>query len=186
MISPDVIEACLAGTASAQQRLYEQSVAYANAVASRYVPTFEDRRDVLQEGYAQVFLHLDQFDAARGTFKGWLRRVVINAALMHLRRREARPVMAKAEPTELDYAAQATDFDPGQLSRRDIDELLEAMPPGYRLVFMLSVIDGFSHAEIAAQLDITADTSRSQLLRAKRWIQRNLATSPKLKQYGLT
>jgi len=136
----------------------------------------------MQEVFASVFIKIEQFNPAKGEFKFWLRKITINTCLKHRRKHKAYLTVEsneKLQPPDESYLNSV------QLSREDIAELLERMPERYRLVFMLSIMDDYSHKEIAAQLNISAETSRSQLTRAKKWLRKYLQDSKKWEQYGL-
>lgn len=180
-IHPHIIRQSLQGDQSAHAQLYTTTAGYAFSVANRYLSNKEDCRDALQEAYAQVFKHLKQYDPAKAEFKFWLRRIVINVCLKQLDRSKLLTVEAKEAPEPSDDSY----LDQFELSRIDIRRLLAAMPERYRVVFMLSILDGYTHKEIAEQLNITPETSRSQLTRAKQWLKLHLEGSAKWEQYGL-
>jgi len=148
----------------------------------RYVANSELRKDLMQEVFAKVFTNIRSYNSEKGSFNNWIRKIAVNECLMHIRK--ARPLFV-AEGIE-DNAQIIDDAPlPTELKREDIDKILIAMPQGYKVVFMLSVMDGFSHEEIAKQLNITKETSRSQLTRGKKWIKRYFLNQYKSNLYGL-
>lgn len=183
MILQTHIDDCKIGKPSAHRYVYESTVALSYSICRRYIRDDAFHPDILQEAYAKVFTKLDTFDIDKGTFVGWLSQIVVNECLMHLRRNKKASAIVTLEEYHHD-ATEVIDINIEQLSRDDIDEILSTMPSGYRLVFILFVIDGYSHQEIAKQLDISEDTSRSQLSRARKWMQKHLVSHPIIKEYG--
>ncbi len=131
----------------------------------RYMPSREDAEDVFQEGFVKVFRDLKQYDAKKAKLKTWMNRVFINTALEHLRKRKN-----VFETVELNGTYDLHVADDGVFSTLAVQELttlVQELPTGYRVVFNMYVIEGYSHKEIAAQLGITVSTSKSQLFKAK-------------------
>ncbi|MEO0778724.1 MAG: RNA polymerase sigma factor [Bacteroidota bacterium] len=177
-----IIQRCKEGNETGYAQLYRSTAPYVYSFLKRYVNDADYRKDLMQEIYAKVFLHIAQYDPTKGSFKNWLRKITVNECLQYLRRSKKLPYTEDLEenPYLRDDAPLPTD-----LKREDVEQLLHRMPNGYRLIFMLSVMDGFSHREIAQSLDITSETSRSQLARAKRWIRQHFSKHPKKDLYGL-
>ncbi len=135
-------------------------------VVRRYLRREEDAEDVLIEAFYKVFDKIDTFKD-EGSFEGWIRRIVVNEALMHLRKNHA---LKKADDlsnlpeTVVSQRARVTD----QLEASDILVLLDQLPDGYRTVFNLYVVEGYKHREIAELLGVSINTSKSQLILAKK------------------
>lgn len=182
MIEKQIIQYCKAGKEQGYARLYKNTAPYVYSLLKRYIQDVDYRKDIMQEIYAKVFLNIKNFDEEKGTFKHWLRKIAINECLQHLRK--ARPLFL-VEGLENNVQIQDEAPLPTDLKRSDIEQILQKMPAGYKLVFMLSVMDGFSHQEISDQLKITKETSRSQLTRAKKWAKRYLNNHHKQDLYGL-
>lgn len=135
------------------------------SVCLRYAPSRDSALEVLNDGFLKVFTRLDQYDTAQ-PFKGWLRRILINAAIDHYRqevRHHHHEVIDVAEQTVATEAADAF----SQLAHEDLMGLVQRLSPAYRLVFNLYVMDGFTHEEIAGQLGISVGASKSNLARAR-------------------
>ena len=130
----------------------------------RYVRHAETAEDVLADAWVKIFTKLADFNA-EGSFEGWLRRIVANESLMYLRKRR----LATAELSE---AVVATEAVPSRVTREleaeDVSGLLATLPDGCRKVFSLYELDGFKHREIAELLEVSINTSKSQLILAKR------------------
>jgi RNA polymerase sigma factor (sigma-70 family) len=161
-----LIRECLKGKADAQRRLYDQYAGTMYAVCLRYARTAADAADILQEGFVKVFTKLDQYHF-QGSFEGWVRRIMVNTALRTYQRQRFDLEQSGYEqmpdkPIEPDAVAK--------LSAAELRNLIEQLPEGYRLVFNLVAIEGYSHAEVADMLNIQESTSRSQLTKARRWL----------------
>jgi RNA polymerase sigma-70 factor (ECF subfamily) len=163
------------GDASAQKTIYIRYVRYLTAVCARYVSHDEDLKDVLQDSFVKIFLSIDRFEyRGDGSLKAWMTRIVVNEALKFLGR-EAR-FASVANPQELPEIVD-DDGDPDgmeDVSPEIIQELIRALPVGYRTVFNLYMIEGRSHREIASLLNIGESTSASQLHRAKAILARQI------------
>ena len=146
-----------------QEELYRRFSPRMYAVCLRYAGNAEEAEDILQEGFIKVFKKLNSF-RSEGSFEGWVRRIFVNTAIEHFRRkRYLMPVTEKEENTiEGKYLSVLDD-----LAARDIMMLVQDLSPGYRTVFNLYVVEGYTHKEIADMMGISEGTSKSQLSRAK-------------------
>lgn len=136
------------------------------AVCLRYARSSSDASDMLQEGFVKVFTKLEQFHF-QGSFEGWIRRIMINTALRTYQRQRFNQETTGYEnlpemPVEPDAISA--------LSEAELLKLIAKLPDGYRMVFNMVAIEGFSHAEAADLLGIQESTSRSQLTKARRWL----------------
>jgi len=133
------------------------------AVCLRYAGNADDAQDILQDGFVKVFRNLDRF-RGEGSFEGWIRRILVNTAIEHLRRKTyLQPMGEKEERTLPLHEKTALDT----LSEKDILALIQQLSPGYRTVFNMYVIEGYTHKEIGEILGISEGTSKSQLARAR-------------------
>ena len=137
-----------------------------NGVLLRYLRSREDREDVLIEAFFKVFDKLDKF-RGEGSFEGWIRRIVVNEALMFLRKQH--DFNRHLEISDLDHPVAEVVFN--RLATQDILQLMDELPTGYRTVFNLYVIEGYKHREIADLLGISINTSKSQLILARKRMQ---------------
>jgi RNA polymerase sigma-70 factor (ECF subfamily) len=159
----DLIVGCLAGNRRMQEELYSRFSPRMYAVCLRYAGNAEEAEDILQEGFIKVFKKLDSF-RSEGSFEGWVRRIFVNTAIEHFRRkRYLMPVTEKEENTIEGKYLSVLD----NLAARDIMALVQELSPGYRTVFNMYVVEGYTHKEIAGMLGISEGTSKSQLSRAK-------------------
>ncbi len=159
----DLIEGCLKDDRRMQEELYQRFSPRMYAVCLRYAGNADEAQDVLQDGFIKIFKKMDSF-RGEGSFEGWMRRVFVNTAIEHFRRkRYLMPVTEKEENTlEGKYTSVLDD-----LGAKDILALVQELSPGYRTVFNMYVVEGYTHREIADMLGISEGTSKSQLSRAK-------------------
>lgn len=166
MTEKELIQACRKQKRKAQQKLFESYSPKMNGVLMRYLRSREDREDVLIEAFFKVFDNLEKF-RGDGSFEGWIRRIVVNEALMFLRKQHN--FNMTLEITDFDQPVRMKVID--QLAAQDIIGLMEELPTGYRTVFNLYVIEGYKHREIAELLGVSINTSKSQLILAKKRMQ---------------
>lgn len=168
----DLIKACIDGDPRMQEELYRRFAPKMYAVCFRYANNADDAQDLLQEGFIKVFRNLHRF-RAEGSFEGWVRRVFVNSSIEQFRKKSAKLSMLteKEEGTIPDSDISALD----SLAERDILALIRDLSPGYRTVFNLYVVEGYSHREIGELLNISEGTSKSQLARAKAILQKRVA-----------
>ncbi|HEX4876188.1 MAG TPA: RNA polymerase sigma factor [Chitinophagaceae bacterium] len=159
----DLIKGCMEGNRRMQEELYRRFSPRMYAVCLRYAGNAEEAEDILQEGFIKVFKKLDSF-RGDGSFEGWIRRIFVNTAIEHFRRkRYLMPVTEKEENTLEGKYTSVLD----ELGAKDIMALIQELSPGYRTVFNMYVVEGYTHKEIADMLGISEGTSKSQLSRAK-------------------
>lgn len=164
------IEACKRQDSLAQKHLYEHYSAKMYALCCRYIPSKMEAEDVLITAFTKLFERIDQFKG-EGSFEGWIRRIIVNESLTYLRRNKNMYL-----ETEIEAVDREPDFAKleNSLEAEDLMKLISQLPTGYRMVFNLYAIDGYSHKEIADQLGISENTSKSQLSRARALLQKHL------------
>lgn len=169
MSDEDLLKGCLEGKATAQKALYDQNAGKMMSICLRYMRSAEDAQDVLQEAFIKVFKNIDSYKG-NGPLGGWIRRIVINTALIHLRR--DKKWSFKEEINEVQGLAMETPDALDKMSAEELMKVIEQMPDGYRTVFNLYAIEGYKHKEIAEQLGITESTSKTQYRKARNHIQK--------------
>ncbi|UII75846.1 RNA polymerase sigma factor [Flagellimonas sp. HMM57] len=163
MIGKRTVKRCLKGNRKAQKLLYDTYAEKMFVHCYRYVKQKEDAEEIVSEGFVKVFSNLSKIDYRDAqSFEGWVKRIMINECLMFLRKKDLL-VFDKMEMT----LAETTLKVEGILEADDIYALIVALPVGYRTVFNLYSIEGFSHKEIAQKLGIKESTSRSQLAKGR-------------------
>ena len=164
MTEQDIINGCLHANALCQKALYDRFSAKMYAVCLRYARQREDASDILQEGFIKVFTKLDQYNND-GSFEGWVRKIMVNTALRQYQRQRfenERHGYETLPETEVQPDALSN------LSEKEMLEMVHSLPEGYRMVFNLVAIEGYSHQEAGNMLEIQESTSRSQLTKARR------------------
>lgn len=163
----DLIEGCIRGDRKMQYELYERFAPKMFGVCLRYASNNEEAEDILQEGFIKVFKKIGSY-RSEGSFEGWIRRIFVNTAIEHFRRKTyLQPITEVEESTVEGKYLSVLD----SLAEKDIVQLVQQLSPGYRTVFNMYVIEGYSHKQIAAELGISEGTSKSQLSRAKQILQ---------------
>lgn len=159
----DLIRGCIAGERRMQQELYDRFSPRMYGVCLRYAGNAEEAQDILQEGFIKVYKKMDSY-RGEGSFEGWVRRVFVNTAIEHFRRKTyQQPITEQHENTIEGKNISVLD----NLAVKDIMKLIQDLSPGYRTVFNLYVVEGYTHKEIGDMLGISEGTSKSQLSRAK-------------------
>ncbi|MEQ9289177.1 MAG: RNA polymerase sigma factor [Cyclobacteriaceae bacterium] len=170
-ITDDVIKGCLKSDKKSQRQLYDMFAPLMLSVCRRYISDFDTAQDVMIRAFMVVFDKLGQF-RHEGSFEGWVRRIMVYESLSWLRKNKSMYL-----EVDIETADQEIDFEAisSELNAEDLMSLIHDLPSGYRTVFNLYAIEGYSHAEIAGQLGINVNTSKSQLSRARALLQRKLA-----------
>lgn len=167
----DIIAGCKKGKYACQEELYKLLAPKMYAVCLRYTDNQDDAKDVLQEGFIKVFDKIEQY-VGKGSFEGWVRKIMVNMALMRFRTKNTIEV-----PME-DYHQNGYKASNVNISEKlEADYLLgliEQLPPQYKLVFNLYAIEGYSHHEISEMLGISDGTSKSNLSRARAILQQKV------------
>ena len=160
---------CIAGDRKAQQELYNLYAPLVYAICLRYMGNSDDAKDMLQDTMVKFFQKAGEL-RFQGSLEGWVKRIGVNSCLDQLKRNKAKFTM------DIDNAIGISgDVNAAQpLETKDLLRLLGSLPEGYRTVFNLFAIEGFTHAEIADLLNISENTSKSQLFKARKWLQAKL------------
>jgi RNA polymerase sigma-70 factor (ECF subfamily) len=166
----ELIEGCRRQNRQAQQALYELYSGKMYALCCRYVKDKMEAEDVLVVAFTKIFERIHQYKGD-GSFEGWIRRVMVNESLGFLRKNKNMYVETDIEAAEREPNYEQLD---SALEAEDLMKLIEGLPTGYRVVFNLYAIDGYSHQEIGEQLGISENTSKSQLSRARVLLQKRL------------
>jgi RNA polymerase sigma-70 factor (ECF subfamily) len=157
----ELIVGCLSGNRQAQRQLYETYSRRFLAICMRYLKDQEQAEDVMIQSFMKIFEKLSQFQG-KGSFEGWMKRIVVTQALMAFRSRPQLTVSLEEANGNADGYEEMTHLEAAELM-----ELVQSLPLGYRTVFNLFAIEGYSHQEIGVLLGITESTSKSQLNRAR-------------------
>jgi RNA polymerase sigma factor (sigma-70 family) len=167
-----LIQGCLNGDRSAQRHLYETYSGKFLAICIRYLKDREHAEDVMIEGFMKIFEKLPQYQA-KGSFEGWMKRIIVTQALMTLRSHRHLMMEINMED-ESEYRDHH--YELNHLEVEELMEMVQSLPIGYRTVFNLFAIEGYSHHEISELLGISESTSKSQLNRARNVLKEKIAS----------
>jgi RNA polymerase sigma factor (sigma-70 family) len=171
-----LVRACQQGDAKAQRRLYDKYSAKMLGVCYRYLHDEFEAEEAMIEGFLKVFEKITFFKN-EGSFEGWIRKIMVNESLMYLRGKKKMGWQATYEEVLIEpNPSLATTH----LEADDLLKIIEQLPTGYKTIFNLYAIEGYSHAEIAAMLSISESTSKSQLSRARDVLKKMIATNSQL------
>jgi RNA polymerase sigma-70 factor (ECF subfamily) len=177
MTEAELIYKCQQQNAASQKLLYDLYASKMLSVCMRYISEKTEAEDILQEGFIKIFASIIHF-RNEGSFEGWMRRIFVNTALSALRVKQLKFAdnidnhlnYSKVEPSVLD-----------KIGAQEIFEMIRTLPNGYRVVFNLFAIEGYSHKEIAEMLNITESTSRTQFLKARNALKEKFTTKHLMK-----
>ncbi len=158
-----IIQGCRRADAKCQKELYDRYAPLFLSMAMRYTKQYENAEDVMVHTFFKIFDKIDSYKGA-GSFEGWMKRILVNEALMYIRKKNN--LKMTVEISEIDRPETVNVVD--QLQYTELVKLLEKLPVGYRTIFNLYVIEGYKHREIAELLGISINTSKSQLILAKK------------------
>lgn len=175
----EIIDGCIRGEKRAQDRLYKKFSSLLFGICLRYTKNKMEAQDVLQDVFVKIYNNIHTYHHD-GSFEGWMRRIAVNTSITNYRRNLKHAyqddvdevVRSKDEPVyaeDLEYTAE------------EMMNCIQKLPMGYKTVFNLYVVEGFMHKEISDMLGIDVNTSKSQLSRAKTYLQKELQSISKIK-----
>lgn len=166
----NIILDCRNGNRKAQERLYRQLYGFAMAIAMRYAVDEHEAADILGHAFVKMFRSINSYDASKGNFHGWLKRIVINEALDQIKQRN-RTTNLELDTVEEPYISNSIIE---TMDAAAILQLVRQLPRATHAVFVLYAIDGYTHKEIAAQLNISEGTSKWHLSEARKILQQKI------------
>ena len=171
----ELIRQCKRQNRRAQKLLYEQQSPVMLAVCRRYISDLDMAEELMLNGFVKVFGKIDQFKG-EGSFQGWIRRIMVTTCLEWIRNNQQ-----LYKEVDLDEINPAVNFETADLNleAEDLIQMIQELPQGYQTIFNMYAIEGYNHKEIAEALQISVNTSKSQLSRARVLLQKKLAESEK-------
>ncbi len=169
-----IIEGCIAGERRIQKLLYDRYSPTMLGICMRYSKSQDEAQDIMQDGFVKVFTNIESF-RKQGSFEGWIKRIMVNTALNHYHKnqknmhhniddiKESKIIVDNEPEKKLPY------------TQMEMLQAIRSLPEGYSIVFNLYVFEKFKHREIAEQLNISVNTSKSQLSKARIYLQKSLA-----------
>lgn len=169
----ELIQRCIDNDGKAHKEFYDRFAPKMYGVCLRFTKNRMEADDILQDGFVKVFTNLKTF-RGEGSLEGWIRRTIVNTAINLFKKNAKHKKNLDIETADFNGKYQAS----GIIDKLSVEELLgliNDLPTGYRMVFNLNVIEGYTHKEIGQLLEISENTSKSQLSRARQTLQRKLA-----------
>lgn len=171
------VEGCVLNKRESQKIIYGSFYGYAMAICDRYAKKQDDALEILNDGFLKVFKEIHHYQPAYSdvisSFKGWIRKIMVYTAIDHFRKNQKHKMVTHLEPVEYQMASGSADA-VDKLSYDEIIRAIQDLSPGYRTVLNLFIIEGLSHEEIAEKLDISTGTSKSNLSKARKQLQKIL------------
>lgn len=172
MLTTQLIDRMKANDSTAFKEVYNFYSPLFKGIAYRYLGTEDECNDLLQEAFVKIYRNIHKY-VGNGSFEGWMKRILVNCCLDYIKKEHK--VRFEAEDVLIDQPSAGAIDALSQLSKKEIVEVINKLPRGYRTIFNLNVVEGFSHEEIAEKLGITSSASRSQLYKAKTRLKEELA-----------
>ena len=168
----EIIEGCRRNKRQYQDMLYLKYSGMFYGLCLRYTKNQPEAEDVMQEAWVKIFKNISSYKI-ENSFEGWMRRIMVNTAITNYRRNLKHAY--QEDITDASYSRHdVSPWEECEFTREELYNAINKLPPGYKLVFNMYVIEGFKHKEIAEKLGIDINTSKSQLSRAKKYLQREL------------
>lgn len=173
-----LLRGCALNNRESQKKLYHSFYGYAMSVCNRYISCDDDTSEILNDGFLKVFKEVHQFKPAYSdvlnSFKGWLRKIMIYTAIDHFRKNQKYYNAVAGPDASVIHLSDVAETPLDKISFDEIIRFIQELSPGYRTVLNMFVVDGFSHDEIAQQLGISTGTSKSNLAKARKQLQKIL------------
>jgi RNA polymerase sigma factor (sigma-70 family) len=164
----ELVNECKKGNPKAQKALFDKFTPKMFVVCLRYLKQTDQAEDALQDGMIKVFSKIAEFKN-EGALEGWIRRIIVNTCLDQIRKNLK--FQTDVSLCDIEYKLEYKEFTIENMMAEDLMKIIQAMPQGYKVVFNLFAIEGYSHQEIAAALAISESTSKSQYLRARAYLR---------------
>ncbi len=179
MTEEELIKACKQNNARAQKLFFERYSPRLMGVCIRYSNSQDEANDMLQDGFIKIFQKLGSFNGT-GSFEGWMHRTMSNTCLDNIRKNKKFKFGVEIENAESEVHVPENAL--SEIRTKELLELIARLPEGYRIVFNMFAIEGYGHKEIADELGITENTSKSQYRKARLWLQKELVELDKILQ----
>jgi len=167
-----ILQGCIKNNSKAQKQLYQKYASVLLGICLRYSSSLDEAEDILQDVFIKIFLNIRKY-SGKGSFEGWLKRIAVNTAITHyhknLKHRYHKDINDIMETNISTKKTKEADF-----TQKELLSIINLLPRGYKMVFNMFAIEGYKHKEIAEKLEISINTSKSQYLRARKFIQEKL------------
>ena len=175
----ELIAGCLKNKREAQKGLYDLMSPKVFAICLRYADSYQTAEDLLQEGFIKVYKYIKNY-RGDGSFEGWVKRIFVNTAIEHYRKKARMYPIVNLDNVEYELKVEQI---ADTLELQDLQKLIQKLSPGYKTVFNLYVVEGYSHREIGELLSISEGTSKSQLARARYLLQKMIIETYKVEKH---
>jgi RNA polymerase sigma-70 factor (ECF subfamily) len=179
MTEGELIEACINNDKRAQKKLFDQFSPRLMGVCLRYAQDRHEAQDMLQDGFIKIFQKIDTY-TGKGSFGGWLHRAIVNTCLDHIRKNSKYRYKVEIEKAESEVYQSESAI--SAIRTKELLQLVHELPEGYRIVFNMFAIEGYGHKEIAKELNITENTSKSQYRKARLHLQKAISKLDRIEQ----
>ncbi|NOY51655.1 MAG: sigma-70 family RNA polymerase sigma factor [Chlorobi bacterium] len=169
----ELIKGCITGSRQAQNKFYNKYSPILYGICLRYAKNRTDADDILQESFIKIFKYLKDF-RAEGSIEGWMRRIIVTTSFNFYKRKTL--INHNIEPEHVTIPITGDNEVVSKMSHDELLDIINRLPNGYRMVFNLNTFDGYSHKEIGDRMNISVNTSKSQLSRAKASLQKKIIT----------
>jgi RNA polymerase sigma factor (sigma-70 family) len=169
MTDEQIVQGCIQKNALAQKFLYEKFSRKMMGVCLRYSDSREEAEDVLQNGFVSVFQNIESYKGT-GSLEGWIRKIMVNTALTNIRKNKK--LKLNIELDSVEFMLPSSNYMNESFAAKDLLKIIQTLPTGFKTVFNLYAIEGYSHKEIGDMLGISEGTSKSQYSRAKAHLQK--------------
>ena len=173
-----IINGCLAGNRSSQEKLFNRYSPKMLAICLRYAKNRDEANEILLDGFFRVFKNLQQFNHS-GSFEGWIRKIIVNAAIQRYKSRSNLHLVIPIDLVENEIPDEMNIY--STITTKEMIQLIQKLPTSYRMVFNLYVFDGYKHKEIAALLEIAEGTSKSNLFDARAILRKAILENNRFK-----
>lgn len=171
MSDQDLVQECVKSNPAAQKVLYERYYSRMLALCLRYSDSKDDAKDSLHDGFILLFSKIESY-SGKGSFEGWMRRVFVNNMLMKFRKRDVFKESVSVDDVTWNVPVKEDVFE--KIGSKNIIKLISQMPQGYKVVFNMIVIEGYSYKEVAQKLNVSEVSVRSQLSRGRMWLKERI------------
>ncbi len=169
MTDEQIVKGCIDKNAIAQKNLYEKFSRKMMGVCLRYCDSSEEAEDVVQNGFISIFENIESFKGT-GSLEGWVRKIMVNTALTNIRKNKK--LKQNIELDSVEFMLPSDIYQNDSFAAKDLLKIIQTLPVGFKTVFNLYAIEGYSHKEIGEMLNIAEGTSKSQYSRAKAHLQK--------------
>ena len=177
------IEGCVLNDRLSQKRIYTSFYNYAMSICSIYISNYEDSVEILNDGFLKVFKEIYRYQPTYAdhvlSFKGWLRKIMLYTSIDHFRKSQKHRFIKELDSEVIQFSAADEDA-LDRISHNEIVKSMQKLTPGYRIIFNLFIIENFSHEEISKRLGISIGTSKSNLARGRKQLQKILLDENKI------